>query len=127
MRLPPPTRWAAVLPLAAALGCPKPPAPRPEPPPAPVLVAAAGHRTVPVQVRAIGAVKAAATVSVRSRVGGTLTDVHFKEGDFVKKGQPLFTVDPRPYQTAVRQAEATLARDTALLRGAEIAVRRIEQ
>jgi membrane fusion protein, multidrug efflux system len=120
-------RWLTVLPLAAAIGCPRPPGARPEPPPAPVLVATAGTRTVPVQVHAIGSVKATATVAVRSRVGGTLTEVHFKEGDFVKKGQPLFTVDPRPYQTAVRQAEATLARDTALLRGAEIAVRRIEQ
>lgn len=120
-------RAAAVLPLAAALGCPKPPPPRPEPPPAPVLVATAGTRTVPVQVRVIGSVKVVATVAVRSRVGGTLTEVHFKEGDFVKKDQPLFTVDPRPYQTAVKQAEANLARDTALLRGAEIAVRRIEQ
>jgi len=68
-----------------------------------------------------------ATVAVRSRVGGTLTEVHFKEGDFVKRGQPLFTVDPRPYQAAVKQAEANLARDKALVRGAELAVWRIEQ
>ena len=120
-------RWAALLPLAAAFGCPKPPPPRPEPPPAPVLVASARTRTVPIQVRAIGSVKVVATVAVRSRVGGTLTEVHFNEGDFVKKGQPLFTIDPRPYQAAVKQAEANLARDKALVRGAELAVWRIEQ
>ena len=126
MRIPPtPLLLAAGLGLLA--GCARPPAARPEPPPAPVLVAAATTRTVPVQARAIGSVKTVATVAVRSRVGGTLTEVHFKEGDSVKKGQPLFTIDPRPYETALRQAEANLNRDIALLRGAEVAVRRLEQ
>lgn len=123
----PALRAAALVPFAAVVGCPRPPAPRLEPPPAPVLVATAGTRTVPVQVRAIGSVKPLATVAVRSRVGGTLTEVRFKEGHDVKKNQPLFTIDPRPYEAAVKQAEANLARDKALHRGAELAVRRIEQ
>jgi membrane fusion protein, multidrug efflux system len=123
----PALRWAAVLPLAAAVGCLRPPAPRPEPPPAPVLVAAAATKSVPVQARAIGSVKTVATVAVRSRAAGALTEVHFKEGDLVQKGQRLFTIDPRPYEAAVKQAEANLARDKALLRGADLAVRRIEQ
>jgi membrane fusion protein, multidrug efflux system len=115
-----------VLGLVFAAGCSKPPAGRSEPPPAPVTVVTAVKRTVPVQVRAIGSVKVVATVSVRSRVGGALTDVHFKEGDFVRKGQRLFTIDPRPYEAIVKQAEATLAKNTAVLRGAELALQRIE-
>jgi multidrug efflux system membrane fusion protein len=122
---PPPLLLAAGLGLLA--GCARPPAARPDPPPAPVLVAAATTKTVPVQARAIGSVKTVATVAVRSRVAGTLTEVHFREGDVVRKGQRLFTIDPRPYEAAVRQAEANLTRDNALLRGAEVAVRRLEQ
>jgi membrane fusion protein, multidrug efflux system len=118
-------RLCAVLFLAA--GCSKPPAAKPEPAPAPVTVATAVKRTVPIQVRAIGSVKVVATVSVRSRVGGSLTGVHFKEGDYVKKGQKLFTIDPRPYEAAVKQAEATQAKNQAVLRGAELALLRSEQ
>jgi membrane fusion protein, multidrug efflux system len=116
-----------LLAVLAVVGCSKAPAGRPEPPPAPVTVASAVKRTVPVQVRGIGSVKVVSTVAVRSRVGGALTDIHFKEGDYVKKGQRLFTIDPRPYDAAVKQAEATLAKDAAVLRGAELALFRAEQ
>ncbi|HVK07549.1 MAG TPA: efflux RND transporter periplasmic adaptor subunit [Gemmataceae bacterium] len=121
-----PFRPAALVALAA-VGCSKPPAGRPEPPPAPVTVTTAVKRTVPVQVRAIGSVKVVSTVAIRSRVGGALTEIHFKEGDTVKKGQRLFTIDPRPYEATVKQAEATLAKDAAVLRGAELALFRAEQ
>lgn len=116
-----------VLPLAVLVGCSKPPAARPESPPAPVMVAAAVKKTVPVQVRSIGSVKVLATVSVRPRVGGELTEVHFREGEYVKKGQKLFTIDPRPYETALKQAEANMARDKAVLAGAELELKRIER
>lgn len=109
------------------VGCAKPPAPKPDPPPAPVTVAAVAKKTVPVRVRSIGTVRAVSTVSVRPRVGGQLTEVHFKEGDFVKEGQKLFTIDPRPYDAAVRQAEANRAKNVAVLKGAEVELQRIEQ
>lgn len=99
-------------------GCTKPPPPRPEPKPAPVSVAAAARKTVPVQVRTIGSVKAVATVAVRPRVGGQLMKVHFKEGDYVTRDQPLFQIDRRPYDTAVAQAKANLAKSAAIADGA---------
>ena len=122
------TRLAALLlfPAAVAAGCEKPPAPRPEPPPAPVIVTSAVKKTVPVQLRAIGSVKAIATVAIRPRVSGELTEVGFKEGDFVKKDQHLFTIDPRPFEAAVKQAEANLAKSLTVLKGAELEMRRAE-
>ncbi len=89
------------------------------PPAAPVKVALAETKTLPVQVRAIGNVEAFKTISVKSQVTGALVRVNFKEGDAVKKGQLLFEIDPRTYQETIRQFEANLARDNALLRQAE--------
>jgi multidrug efflux system membrane fusion protein len=117
----------ALLALAAPPGCAKPPAGRPEAPPAPVTVVVAGKKTVPVRVRTIGAVKTVATVAVKPRVGGQLTGVFFREGDAVTAGQKLFEIDPRPYDAAVRQAEANLARNAAVLQGAELDLARAEK
>ena len=125
--LPSAVRAAAVAVAAIAFGCAKPPAGPPPAAPAPVVVTTAAKKTVPVQTQAIGSVKVISTVHVRPRVNGELTGVHFKEGDFVKKGQKLFTIDPRPYDAAVKQAEATLAKDRAALFGAELDLRRIEK
>jgi multidrug efflux system membrane fusion protein len=88
-------------------------------------VTVAAVKTVPVQARVIGTVKAVSTVSVRPQVGGQLTEVHFKEGDYVKKGQKLFTIDPRPYEVAVKEAKANLAKSEALLVGAERILARV--
>jgi multidrug efflux system membrane fusion protein len=110
-----------------AAGCAKPPAPKADPPPAPVAVAAAVRKTVPVQVRAIGTVHVVSTVSVRPAVAGELTAVHFREGDTVKRGQKLFSIDPRPFEAALQQAEATLARNTATLKGAELSLARLDR
>jgi multidrug efflux system membrane fusion protein len=78
-----------------------------------VTVAEAVRKVVPVQLSAIGNVQAYSTVVVRALVEGTLTDVHFTEGQHVNKGDLLFTIDPRPFEVQLKQAEATLARDTA--------------
>ena len=83
--------------------------------PVPVTVATVQQRDVPVEVAAIGNVEAFESVSVRSQVTGIVTDVLFHEGDFVKKNDHLFTIDPRPYQALLEQAKANLARDEALL------------
>jgi multidrug efflux system membrane fusion protein len=89
------------------------------PPAAPVKVASAAIRTLPVELKTIGNVEAYRTISVKSQVTGTLMKVHFKEGDPVRDGQLLFEIDPRPYQEAIKQAEANLARDKALLAQSE--------
>ncbi len=82
------------------------------------------QKTVPVQVRAIGNVEAYSTVSVKSQIGGILTGVHFREGQDVGKGALLFTIDPRPYEAALKQADANLAKDNAQLDNAREEVRR---
>ncbi|VTT97365.1 rnd transporter : Efflux transporter, RND family, MFP subunit OS=Desulfobacca acetoxidans (strain ATCC 700848 / DSM 11109 / ASRB2) GN=Desac_1403 PE=4 SV=1: HlyD [Gemmataceae bacterium] len=125
-----PTRYlvlAAGLALAVQLGCARPPAARPESPPPPVSVAVAEQQTVPVQIRSIGSVKVISTVSVRPRVPGQITEVHFTEGTDVKKGDKLFTIDARPYEAAVKLAEANVAKSTALYKGAELNLRRTTQ
>jgi multidrug efflux system membrane fusion protein len=81
--------------------------------PIPVTVSKATQKTVPVQLRAIGNVQAYSTVTIKSKVGGELVRVHFTEGQDVKKGDLLFTIDPRPYEAALKQAEANLQRDIA--------------
>ena len=79
----------------------------------PVVVAKATHRDMPVQVTAIGNVEAYSTVTMKSLVDGEIQKAYFTEGQDVKKGDLLFTIDPRPFQAALHQAEANLARDQA--------------
>jgi multidrug efflux system membrane fusion protein len=84
-----------------------------------VLVAQAVVKTVPIQLRAIGTVEAYSTVSVRSQIDGRISEIHFQEGQDVKKGDLLVTIDPQPFEAALRQAQANLARDRAQLAQAE--------
>jgi multidrug efflux system membrane fusion protein len=93
----------------------------------PVLASTVGQKDIPVQLSAIGKVEAYATVSIKIRVTGELTQVHFREGQEVKKGDLLFTIDPRPYQAALDEAQARLERDTALLAKAEKDAERYSQ
>jgi len=97
---------------ALALSCSKPAAPKTAPA-VPVVAAAVVQKTMPVELRAIGNVLAYSTVSVLSQVEGTLTAIHFAEGQAVRKGDPLFTIDPRPFQLQLEQAQANLAKDQA--------------
>ena len=90
----------------------------------PVLVVTAAQKSVPVQIRAVGNVEAFSTVSIKSQVTGVLMKAHFKEGQNVKQGQLLFTIDPRPLEATLKQAEATLARDSAQLQNAREQARR---
>lgn len=85
----------------------------------PVDVAKVTQRNMPVQVNAIGNVESYSTVTVRTLVDGEIQKAHFVEGQDVKKGQLLFTIDPRQFQAALRQAEANLARDQAQYRYAK--------
>jgi membrane fusion protein, multidrug efflux system len=81
----------------------------------PVNVATANQRTVPVEIEVIGNVEAYSTIGIKSQVGGELVTVHFQEGDMVKKGDLLFSIDRRPFDAMVSQAQANLARDIAQL------------
>lgn len=116
-------------------------APAPARAPAVAVVLAPVRRTdLPLVLRGVGQVRAAAEVTVRSQVTGVLTAVHFAEGDTVAAGQTLFSIDPRPLDQALRQAEAALAqaeadraqaeaalvRDQARLDNAEVESRRYD-
>jgi multidrug efflux system membrane fusion protein len=81
--------------------------------PVPVVVASATQKAVPLLVQATGAVEAYSTVDVKSKVGGQLMGVYFRQGQNVKKGDLLFTIDSRPLQAALMQAEANKAKDVA--------------
>lgn len=94
---------------------------------APVTVAPVGQKTVPVTLRAIGNVEAYSTVSVKSQVEGQLERVYFREGQDIKKGDLLFTIDSRPFEAALRQAEANLARDQAQEKNARAQADRSEK
>jgi multidrug efflux system membrane fusion protein len=85
------------------------------PPAVPVTTAAVLLRTVPVRVYAIGNVEPYTTVTVKARVDGQIVSVHFKEGDEVRQGSVLFEIDPRPFAAALKQAQANLLKDKALL------------
>ncbi len=93
-------------------------------PPVPVTVGTVVQKTVPVTVKTIGNVEAYTSVSVKARVGGELKKVHFQEGQEVKQGDLLFTIDPRPYEAVLKEAQAKLARDKALLQKAQDDARR---
>ena len=96
--------------LSACAGTKAAPGP---PPPVPVLAATVEQKDIPLQVHAIGAVEAFSTVSVKTQITGELTGVFFKEGEDVRQGQLLFTLDKRPGEADVRRAEGALARDEA--------------
>src|SRR4051812_21434189 len=84
-------------------------------PAVPVTAAAAQQKAVPLDVTAIGTVIAASTVAVRAQITGELMSVNFKEGDEVEQGQVLFTLDKRPFEAALAQADAQLQKDQAQL------------
>ena len=109
---------AAILLATGIVGCAAE-KPKPVPDKVPVTVATVTMKDVPIEIRAIGTLKPVSTVEVKALVSGELTKVWFAEGSEVRKGSPLFTIDPRPYQAATAQAAANLARDEANLRYAE--------
>jgi membrane fusion protein, multidrug efflux system len=84
-------------------------------PAVPVTAAMTVQKTVPVQITAFGNVKAITCVSVKAQVGGVLTRTYFKEGDFVTKGARLFTIDPKPYEAALRESKANCDKNLAMV------------
>ncbi|HVT16199.1 MAG TPA: efflux RND transporter periplasmic adaptor subunit [Thermoanaerobaculia bacterium] len=90
----------------------------------PVTVGSVVRKTLPVELTAIGRVEPLDTVAVRALVGGELERIHFHEGQDVVRGEPLFTIDPRPFQASLAAAQARLARDQVLAGKAGADVRR---
>jgi len=87
-------------------------------PAAPVIAALASRKTVPVELHAIGTVEAYSTVIVKSQVDGQIESAHFTQGQEVKTGDLLFSIDPRAFRAQLDQAQANLARDMAQARNA---------
>jgi multidrug efflux system membrane fusion protein len=89
-----------------------------------VGVAQATLADIPVTLDALGTVTPVATVTVTPQVGGTITQILFREGQMVKRGQTLAVIDPRPLQMALLQAQGTLTRDEAQLANARLTLGR---
>jgi membrane fusion protein, multidrug efflux system len=104
----------ATLLLTSLIACGKADTAQPPRPPVPVTVAEARRESAPLQLAAVGTVEAKSTVEVRSRVGGEVTKIHFQEGDEVRTGEPLFTIDPRLLGMALSEAQARLTRDRVM-------------
>lgn len=103
---------------------------KPEPqkkPPVPVTAGAATVRSVPVLIKAIGTIEPYTVVAVKAQVGGLLSKVHFREGQDVSRGDLLFSIDPRPFEAQIRQYEAVLAKNSALLDNAREEARRYSE
>jgi membrane fusion protein, multidrug efflux system len=86
----------------------------------PVTVTRVQQEDLPIYLNGLGSVTAYYIVNVKSRVDGQLVQVKFREGEFVKKGDLLAVIDPRPYQVQLDQAQAQLFRDRASLRDAQL-------
>src|SRR5437899_12397212 len=86
---------------------------------APVYISKAVLKSVPIEIETVGNVEAYSTVLVKAQIGGELTIVDFTDGADVHKGDRLFVIDPRPYESQVAQAEATLAKDKAQFQAAQ--------
>lgn len=114
--------------LAAGLtaACDRQAQPAIERPPAPVTVATAVAQDVPIYIDAVGKIAAREVVSIQPQVSGRIVKIHFTDGANLKVGDLLFTIDPRPYQAQLNQAEANLAQAAAVLELARVNFARVE-
>jgi multidrug efflux system membrane fusion protein len=122
-------KWIVVLSIGAALagcgkGAPQQQATRPPPP---VTVATAVQQDVPQYIDEIGHTVASELVNITPQVGGQITERLFQDGAMVTKGQHLFTIDPRPYEAKVKQAEANVQHALAEKELADADYRRLQQ
>src|SRR4029453_13265035 len=113
-------RLALVLTMTAILaGCANQAQQKFERPPAPVVLSTGGAQDVSNYMDALGKIVARETVAIQPQVSGRITKIHFTDGANVRKGQLLFTVDPRPFEANLKQAQANLAKDIAAKKQAE--------
>ena len=95
--------------------------------PVPVTAAEAVKRSVPLELNTFGTVRAAASVAVRSQVDELLKAVHFEKGQKIARGDLLFSIESKPFETAVQQAQAALARDRAAAANAKLDAERAQE
>jgi multidrug efflux system membrane fusion protein len=112
--------------LVGLTACDRTKAAAPQAPPVPVIATLVEQKDIPIQVRAIGAVEAYSTVAVKTQITGELIGVYFKEGDDVKKGQILFTLDKRPFEAELKKQESNLVHDQAQAANARAQQKRYE-
>ncbi len=101
--------------LLALAGCSQDDSKKNTPPPAPVRVESVTRADVPRLLHAVGNVRASSSVGVQPRVTGEIQQVHFTEGQDVREGDPLITIDPRPFEAALREKKGQLAKSQAQL------------
>lgn len=119
--------WALGVAVALLLtSCAKKDPPAFERPPSPVTVATATSQDVPFYLDEVGRTVAREVVSIQPQVSGTITEIHFRDGADLKKGDPLFTIDPRPFQAQLGAAEANLAQSKAALDFAQVQFARVK-
>jgi membrane fusion protein, multidrug efflux system len=111
----------------AVLRRPEPPKTAPVEAAVPVVAGTLTQRDMPILINALGTVQSIQTVNVQSRVSGQIMQAFFKQGELVKAGDPLFLIDPRPYQAALDQAQAQLEHDQALLAEAQTDLARYQK
>src|SRR5437667_11398951 len=116
--------WCSVLfpvfvTLGLLLGCTANTAAPPPPSGVPVVVARVSQKLMPVEVASVGNVEPISTVAIKAQISGELLEVHFKEGDFVRKGQKLFSLDSRTFLGHVSTMQANIEKDEAQLKQAE--------
>ena len=104
---------------AALTGCANQAQQNFERPPAPVVVSTAVSQDVAHYMDALGKIVAREVVSIQPQVSGRIMKIHFTDGANVRKGQLLFTIDPRPFEASLKQAQANLSKDAALKKQAE--------
>ena len=104
---------------ATLAGCVNKAQPNFERPPAPVVVSTAVSQDVSTYMDALGKIVARETVSIQPQVSGRITKIHFTDGANVRRGQLLFTIDPRPFEANLKQAQANLAKNIAAKKQAE--------
>ena len=119
-------RTSGLLLLVLLAGCDRQVPASLERPPAPVSVVAAVTQDVPIYIDAVGKIVAREVVSIQPQVSGRITKIHFADGADVKAGDVLFTIDPRPYQAHLNQAEANVAQAQATLNLAKTNFARVQ-
>jgi membrane fusion protein, multidrug efflux system len=116
----------AILLSLAATGCARKDTPSFQRPPTPVTLATASAQDVPFYLDEVGHTVAREVVSVQPQVSGNITEILFADGANLKKGDPLFMIDPRPFQAQLSAAEANLAQSRAALDFARIQFKRVQ-